>query len=300
VVAYAVNGVIMKYTNTDLGFSFELPAGWQEQPRVIPPTFTSDFGMIQIKATTAKPSFSTPAQRKAFMAEPGFEFLDDASFGDESENVLHLRDMKNNQGWLSAVRDGIHYELSWDPYDRPEMQSAVSQAASSFVFPNHKTAEAAVAHAQQMGPAQKALADIVYGPNRGSSVEDAVERLRQGGMVPIGEGRTGTFCGFPNEILTSRKFRTPVGTFWYVVTSIAGMYWGISFVSGGAMSRSLIWFAPPLLAVLTAFVAVGRFDLRRGLVGAVTLYFTFLIGLATGYVLSVTGIIRFFYSPTEG
>ena len=40
----------MKYTNSKLGFSFELPEGWQEQPSVLPPTFTSSEGVIQVKS----------------------------------------------------------------------------------------------------------------------------------------------------------------------------------------------------------------------------------------------------------
>jgi hypothetical protein len=105
----------MKYANAKLGFSFELPDGWKEQPSVIPPTFISDTGVIQVKAAIILPNFRTPTLRKTFIGEPGCEFVEGAYCGDETENVLLMHDTRRHEGWLSAVRDGIHYEVTWDP-----------------------------------------------------------------------------------------------------------------------------------------------------------------------------------------
>lgn len=87
--------------------------------------------------------------------------------------------------------------------------------------------------------------------------------------------------------------KLPLSTFWYGVTFLAGLYWGISFYSG-AFGPLFALLLPPLICIGTATVAGGG-DRRRIVLGAITLYINFLFTFAIGYGLASAGIIRFFY-----
>ena len=186
----------MKYTHQKLGFSFELPDDWRERPAIIPPTFTSELGTIQVKASTVLPDCATPSARKQFMAEQGFQFPEGHFLGDEKQNLVQLHDTIRQEGWLSVVRDGLHYEVTWGHYDNPGMQAAIQHFARTFAFPVASAAQAAVHRAEQMTPSQKAAHDLLF---RGTSVGDLETILSRHGMTPVEQGESGTFYGIPKE-----------------------------------------------------------------------------------------------------
>ena len=90
--------------------------------------------------------------------------------------------------------------------------------------------------------------------------------------------------------------RMPLSTFWYSVVFLAGLYWGVSAASGAPMDPKLVYFAPPLICLFTAGVAVGGLN-GRALLGAVTLYVNFLFSFSIGYAVAAAGIFRFGYGP---
>ena len=88
--------------------------------------------------------------------------------------------------------------------------------------------------------------------------------------------------------------RLPLSTFWYAVVFVAGLYWGISVASGAPMKPMLVYFAPPVICLGTAAVAVGGLNSRAWL-GAVTLYVNYLFSFGIGYAIAAAGVLRFGY-----
>jgi hypothetical protein len=99
--------------------------------------------------------------------------------------------------------------------------------------------------------------------------------------------------------MNENQSKLPLKTFWYGVTFFAGLYWGISFRSG-AWGHSVVFplLAPPFvcLGMAVAAAMIGDGDRRHIILGAVTLYVTFLFTFGIGYGLADAGIVSFRYN----
>jgi hypothetical protein len=79
--------------------------------------------------------------------------------------------------------------------------------------------------------------------------------------------------------------------FWYSAVFVAGVYWGVSFVSG-TLDRSLMLWVPIVLCLGIAIVVVGHIRWRT-LEVSLNLCAMFGIGLAVGYELQSSGVMEF-------
>jgi hypothetical protein len=96
--------------------------------------------------------------------------------------------------------------------------------------------------------------------------------------------------------------RLPLPTFWYGVTFLAGLYWGISFASGshfvnGAAMTPALAFSLPVLWSLGIACVILRGLNSRSLLAAMTLFASFAFTFAIGYAVSSSGLIRLGYHP---
>jgi hypothetical protein len=183
----------MKYLDKTYGFSFLVPDGWNQLDHVMPLTFVSAQGGIQVRVSTIRPDFSEAAARERYMLEPGMEVVSSPVFGNETMNIVHLRNRSRNEGWLSVVRDGIHYELTWDHDEREQMRNAVKQMGCSFEFMPMESANKLHEIERQMTPGQKVMQDLLT--NAPASSVEAVQRIQAAGMVPITKGKVSVGYG---------------------------------------------------------------------------------------------------------
>jgi len=80
--------------------------------------------------------------------------------------------------------------------------------------------------------------------------------------------------------------------FWYAVTFLAGLCWGISLLIGN-FNELFIFFGPPILCLGAAVRLVGR--IQAQIIGeALNLFAIFAIGVGIGGALELTGAIQFF------
>jgi hypothetical protein len=79
--------------------------------------------------------------------------------------------------------------------------------------------------------------------------------------------------------------------FWYSIVFVAGIYWGITPVSG-TLDHSLIVWGPIVLCLSIAIVVVGHIDWQI-LEVTLNLCAMFGIGLALGYELQSSGAMEF-------
>jgi hypothetical protein len=79
--------------------------------------------------------------------------------------------------------------------------------------------------------------------------------------------------------------------FWYSAVFVAGVYWGVSFVSG-TLNRSLMLWVPIVLCLSIAIVVVGHIRWRI-LELTLNLFAMFGIGLVVGYGLQSSGVMEF-------
>jgi hypothetical protein len=87
--------------------------------------------------------------------------------------------------------------------------------------------------------------------------------------------------------------KLPLSAFWYAVAFIGGLYYGITFASGG-ISRTFALLLPPILCLFMAVVATSGVG-RRTVLGAITLYINYALSFAIGYGSSRAGVIKFLY-----
>jgi hypothetical protein len=80
--------------------------------------------------------------------------------------------------------------------------------------------------------------------------------------------------------------------FWYSVVFVAGVYWGVSLVSG-TLDHSLMLWGPIVLCLGIAIVVIGHICWRI-LEVTLNLCAMFCIGLALGYELQSSGAMEFF------
>jgi hypothetical protein len=79
--------------------------------------------------------------------------------------------------------------------------------------------------------------------------------------------------------------------FWYSVVFVAGVYWGVSLVSG-TLDHSLMLWGPIVLCLSIAIVVIGHICWRI-LEVTLNLCAMFCIGLALGYELQSSGALEF-------
>jgi hypothetical protein len=80
--------------------------------------------------------------------------------------------------------------------------------------------------------------------------------------------------------------------FWYSAVFVAGIYWGISFVSGTLDHSLILWAVPIILCLGIAIVVVGHIRWRI-LEVTLNLCAMFGIGFAVGYGLQSSGLMEF-------
>jgi hypothetical protein len=94
-----------------------------------------------------------------------------------------------------------------------------------------------------------------------------------------------------HNIITLTGRRLPIGTVWYAVVFIAGLYWGLSVASGAPMNPILTLAAPPFACLAVAWATVGGMS-SRTLGAAATLYANFLFSFGIGYAAAASGFVR--------
>jgi Tol biopolymer transport system component len=190
----------MHYEHKDIGFSFDLPDEWQEKEHIIPLTFLSDWGGIQIQIGVPLDCFINPARREDYLKEPGSTTLQGKILGGESNSVAI---QKGNEGCISAVHDNIHYIITYDNANNSEVQKAITQLLKSFQFPSKEGATNALASMGKGGVWNEIL--------RARSSEEARQLLTAKGMPAVVE-RPGYSIHLSNQVIDEENFLLPSGT----------------------------------------------------------------------------------------
>jgi hypothetical protein len=183
----------MTYTSENLAFSLELPDGWHKEAHVIPLTFTSDAGHIQIQVGSLLPEYATPSAREAYLMEDGCTVRDGIALGGET-NTACVRNDKRDEAIVSAARDGLLYNITYDHASNPTVERAVDTLLRSFRFPTPVKARQ-ILEKMQRDPTSRALSAL----RRSDSPESARRRLAEAGM-PTSVTREGyTVHSVPNR-----------------------------------------------------------------------------------------------------
>jgi hypothetical protein len=89
----------------------------------------------------------------------------------------------------------------------------------------------------------------------------------------------------------------PLATVWYAISFFAGLYWGVTFGSGG-LTPIRAFLLPPLvcmgMSVAGSLEKPGIY-VQRVIWGATTLYINFLLTFGVGFALANAGLLRFQY-----
>lgn len=125
------------------GFSFELPAQWdqfghQSSPFVFvgPENAIGHRSTIQLEIGGIMKDYISPKAREIFLYEPGTT-VRRVEVRNEQNVVLFE---KQNNSELSIVRDGIHYNFSF--FHDPDTLRAMELVKETICFPTKETAEA--------------------------------------------------------------------------------------------------------------------------------------------------------------
>jgi len=153
----------MHYEHKELGFSFNLPEGWQyDEGNIAALTFYGPNGgigctteLIQIQIGTIKPQYFDPDRREKFLAKPGAKVLR-SKVGDET-NVVVMR--KANDSEISVVRDGIHYVICH--FNDAATEKAIERLKQSVIFPSRE--KAATAIQSWADPRSQAVSRMLHG-----------------------------------------------------------------------------------------------------------------------------------------
>jgi hypothetical protein len=135
----------MHYVDESLGYSFDLPDGWQQVPHNLPLTFLGPHGrigvpseVIEIEIGAVLPQYLEASSRERYMAEPGTTTRR-ATLGDETNVVVLIRPQNLE---ISAVHDGVQYAIM-HARDAATM-GAMDLLGSTFRFPPRDRAIAAI------------------------------------------------------------------------------------------------------------------------------------------------------------
>ncbi len=169
----------MKYRDPDLGYSFDLPEGWQQDTQSLFPSFRRDAARIQVRVgDAADPKFADSKERERFLMEPGCVCIKDRALGGEPNTVIVDHETRGD-GVISTYRDGFLYSISYDNLGQQEVRLAIAAILGSFQFPSPAQAQEAM-RAVHASPAGRALSAVLHA----DSPEDARRRLAQAGMPP--------------------------------------------------------------------------------------------------------------------
>jgi hypothetical protein len=169
----------MHYVDESLGYSFDLPEGWCQDPYNLPLTFLGPqgrigvpFEVIEIEIGAVLPQYLEPSSRERFLAEPGSK-TQRATLGAET-NVVVLTWPQNLE--ISAVHDGVQYVIM-HARDAATM-GAMELLRSTFQFPPRDMAIAAV---QSWNDPQK---QAMLRALKANTADDARQILANAGMPP--------------------------------------------------------------------------------------------------------------------
>ncbi|MBK9681514.1 MAG: hypothetical protein IPO69_22110 [Saprospiraceae bacterium] len=148
----------MRYANKEIGFYFDLPDGWNEIKNLIPITFCGPNGFqsnekIVLVLGGILPNYFSIESREKFMAEPTAEIAR-INLGEET-NVIILKKPVDSE--ISAVRDGIHYTISYS--NNNKTQYAIDQLCKTFRFPS--STQAANCIALWSNPNKQAISKVL-------------------------------------------------------------------------------------------------------------------------------------------
>ena len=174
----------MHYTNSDLGFSFDLPDGWKKDKTNLKLTFygpNGGFGIkteiIQIHIATILAEYQTPESREDFLSEPNAQVFRGKA-GDEN-NVVILKKLHDSE--ISIVRDGIQYTILHS--NDPTSESATEQLKQSIKFPTPKKAHSAIQ--SWSDPKSQAIMQILQGkkPISPSNIQSYSQKQKNKGVI---------------------------------------------------------------------------------------------------------------------
>jgi hypothetical protein len=109
------------------------------------------------------------------------------------------------------------------------------------------------------------------------------------------EGAPGTLEG--TKQIGAKAGWLPLATVWYAISFFAGLYWGVTFGSGGITPIRAFLF-PPLVCIGMALVGSREkpgIYVQRVVWGATSLYINFLLTFGVGFALANAGLLRFQY-----
>ncbi|MFN0179565.1 MAG: hypothetical protein ACKVZ0_12270 [Gemmatimonadales bacterium] len=192
-----------------IGFSFQLPDGWRHDDD--PNRTLSFYGpngragltteVIQLELGGISPRFVDPANREAFLAEPG-SAVERSTLGEET-NVVTLRRQQYSE--ISAVRDGFQYVVKHG-HDVATF-GAVATLRRTFVFPTRDEAREAIARLS--APDQQAISRVL----NAKSPEEARAILAQVGATTV-RTADGTLHRLPDRQATHRLSERKWWQFW--------------------------------------------------------------------------------------
>lgn len=172
----------MRYENKELGFSFDLPDGWNKDDHNLTLTFYGPKGglgitteLIQIQIGGILPQYFSPKSRQRFLAEPGAQVLH-TRVGNE-ENVVVLKRARDSE--ISVVRDGVHYTIA-HVHDAAT-ESAIERLKQTARFPSPEQAQSALR--SWADPASQAVARILRGKVPSASTFAQTRAEARGGFL---------------------------------------------------------------------------------------------------------------------
>jgi hypothetical protein len=173
-------GSAVKYKDSSLGFSFELPEGWKHDEHNLTLTFFGPDGrighmaeLIQMQIGTILPQYHDPDSREQFMAEPGAH-VSRSKLGKET-NVVVLKKPSNTE--ITAVHDGVQYSIA-HTNDSPTLKT-IEKIKNTFAFPSIKEALEAIQHSAN--PQKQAIMRAL----KSASPEQARKELSDAEMPPV-------------------------------------------------------------------------------------------------------------------
>lgn len=138
------------FPGSDIGFTFDLPDGWRQDPdsgRTIALSFYGPNGgraaakeHIELVFAVIGTQYVIPESRERFLAEPGGTVLR-TRVGDE-DNVVVLQRNPPRVSEISIVRDRIHYLIRYS--NDPATEAAIECLKQSAEFPTAEMAQSVI------------------------------------------------------------------------------------------------------------------------------------------------------------
>jgi len=197
--------------HSPIGFSFELPEGWQNIVPIEPLSFCGPQGqiggqteVIQLKVNVLPVEYHSPEARASpiFWGEQDVE-VRRSNLGGEA-NVVVLRRLTSNE--ISAVHEGVHYNITHSTDDNTI--NAIARLSATFTFPSIEDAQRVVGRIRGMSAQQTedrdemdeitALGEAIESGQLHATIRDKLqkefkERTASKTSSPVGQG-TGAGC----------------------------------------------------------------------------------------------------------